>query len=33
MDSLVPLGAVLLVAAVFVLRRRRRRPGCPRCEP
>jgi hypothetical protein len=32
MDILAPIGAALLVAAIFVLRHRRRRPGCPRCE-
>jgi hypothetical protein len=32
MDLLIPIGAALLVAAVLVLRLRRR-PGCPRCEP
>jgi hypothetical protein len=32
MDVLIPIGAVLLAAAVLVLRRLRRRPGCPRCE-
>ena len=31
MEALVPIGALALVAIVFVLRRRKR-PGCPRCE-
>jgi hypothetical protein len=32
MEVLIPIAAVALVALVFVLRRRRKTPGCPRCD-
>jgi len=32
MDLAIPVLALVLVTAVLVVRRRRRRPGCPRCE-
>jgi hypothetical protein len=31
-DALLPLTAIALVGAVFLLRRRKRTTGCPRCE-
>jgi LPXTG-motif cell wall-anchored protein len=31
-DIAIPALALMLLAGVLALRRRRRRPGCPRCE-
>jgi hypothetical protein len=31
-DLAIPVLALAFLAIVFAIRRRRRRPGCPRCE-